>query len=105
MKPKPSEKVRITDEVKALVLKAVSEEGSKSRLGRKLGYMSHTAINHWLSGKTKRMPRKAYERLKIIAKGGVPSCYGQNLGCDWESCEFRTSCKRVLFLWNPKAFS
>jgi len=100
-----SEWVRITDEVRALVLRAVAAEGSKSRLARKLGYSGgNSVVNHWLRGETKTMPREIHRRLNIIAKeAAVPKCYGREPNCDWEECEFRVPCKRIVFLW-PRSF-
>jgi len=93
--------VRITDEVKALVLRAVAAEGSKCCLAKKLGYFSgNKVINNWLNGKTKSMPRETHRRLNIIAEeAAVPKCYGREPDCDWEGCEFRAPCKWVLRLW------
>jgi len=93
--------VRITDEIKALVLRAVAAEGSKSRLARKLGYFSgNKVINHWLNGETKSIPREVFRRLNIIAReAAVPKCYGREPNCDWEGCEFRPSCRRIALLW------
>jgi len=101
MRSKPGEWVRITDEVRALVLRAVAAEGSKSRLAKKLGYMGRNkVVNRWLNGETKSMPRETHRRLNIIAKeAAVPKCYGREPDCDWEGCEFRASCKRIVFLW------
>jgi len=101
MRFKPSNRVQITDEVRALVLRAIAAEGSKSRLARTLGYLSgNEVINHWLRGDTKSMPREVFRRLNIIAQeAAVPECYGRESDCDWEGCEFRVPCKFVLRLW------
>jgi len=101
MKPEPSEWVKITDEVRALILRAVAAEGSKSRLARRLGYSSgNSVINHWLRGEAKSIPREVFRRLNVIAKeAAVPKCYGREPDCDWEDCEFRGSCKWILRLW------